>query len=79
MGQALRKEKQVDKCTGTVILAWHRNSGAVIRDNVLSPLDLQIASHALSLDAVLITSDKAFRQVEGLRLENWTGVQKKAG
>ena len=43
-----------------------------LRGKALSPLDLQIASHALSLDAMLVTSDKAFQQVVGLQLEDWT-------
>ena len=40
----------------------------------LAPLDLLIASHALSLDAVLVTNDKAFSQVEGLNVEDWAVV-----
>jgi len=38
----------------------------------LGPLDMQIAAHALSLGAILVTNDKAFHQVPGLTgLENW--------
>ncbi|GHU25880.1 hypothetical protein AGMMS50256_01510 [Betaproteobacteria bacterium] len=33
--------------------------------------DLLIAAHAKSLDAVLVTNDKAFRQMSNLRLEDW--------
>ena len=39
---------------------------------ILAPLDLQIAAHALNLDAVLVTNDRAFRQVAGLQIEDWT-------
>lgn len=39
---------------------------------VLAPLDLLIATHALSIGAVLVTNDKAFEQVPGLTIENWT-------
>ena len=39
---------------------------------ILAPLDLLIATHALSLDAVLVTNDKAFRQVVHLQVADWT-------
>ncbi|MEQ1546975.1 type II toxin-antitoxin system VapC family toxin [Methyloglobulus sp.] len=38
----------------------------------LAPLDHLIAAHALSIDAVLVTNDKAFYQVGGLTIEDWT-------
>jgi len=38
----------------------------------LAPLDLLIASHALGMDAVLVSSDKAFSQLATLSLEDWT-------
>ena len=38
----------------------------------LAPLDMMIAAHALSVDAVLVTNDKAFYQVGGLTIEDWT-------
>lgn len=38
----------------------------------LAPLDTQIAAHALSTGAILVSSDKAFLQVHGLTLEDWT-------
>jgi tRNA(fMet)-specific endonuclease VapC len=40
--------------------------------NALGPLDLLIASHALAVEAVLVTSDKAFNRVRGLQVEDWT-------
>jgi tRNA(fMet)-specific endonuclease VapC len=42
------------------------------RGRVIAPIDLLIASHALSIDATLVTSDQAFRPVTGLRVEDWT-------
>jgi tRNA(fMet)-specific endonuclease VapC len=39
---------------------------------VIAPIDLLIASHALSIDATLVTNDQAFRHVTGLRVEDWT-------
>ncbi len=38
----------------------------------LGPLDLLIASHARCAEAVLVTNDRAFAQVDGLRVEDWT-------
>ena len=39
---------------------------------VLAPMDLLIGSHALSIDAVLVTDDRAFGQLSGLFIEDWT-------
>lgn len=39
---------------------------------ILAPLDLLIATHALSVDAVLVTNDRAFGQVADLHVEDWT-------
>lgn len=39
---------------------------------VLAPLDLLIATHALSTGAILVTNDQAFAQVPTLQLEDWT-------
>lgn len=63
------------------ILAWDRAAaaryGAVRADmtgrgKVLAPLDLLIATHALAVDAVLVTCDQAFDLVPGLCIEDWT-------
>jgi tRNA(fMet)-specific endonuclease VapC len=38
----------------------------------IGPLDTQIGAHALSLNAVLVTSNTAeFRRIKGLTIENW--------
>jgi tRNA(fMet)-specific endonuclease VapC len=34
-------------------------------------LDLMIGAHALALGATLVTSDHAFRRIEGLKIEDW--------
>jgi tRNA(fMet)-specific endonuclease VapC len=39
---------------------------------VLAPMDLLIGTHALSIGAVLVTSDRAFAQLSGLSIEDWT-------
>jgi predicted nucleic acid-binding protein len=31
-----------------------------------------IAAHAISLDLTLVTSDRAFSLIDGLRTEDWT-------
>jgi tRNA(fMet)-specific endonuclease VapC len=50
---------------GTVRAAIERQGKA------LASLDLLIATHALVVDSVLVTNDRAFWQVEGLQLEDW--------
>lgn len=38
----------------------------------IGELDLQIAAHALALDAICVTNNtREFERIEGLRLENW--------
>lgn len=41
------------------------------RGKLIGPNDLLIAAHALALEAVLVTDDKAFAAVSGLKIENW--------
>ena len=62
-------------------LPWHRQVAlryGTLRAELgqqgkpLSPLDLQIAAHASSIGAVLVTNDKAFAKVQGLSVEDWT-------
>ena len=38
----------------------------------LAPLDMLIGAHALSVNTVLITNDRAFQQVGDLQIEDWT-------
>lgn len=35
-------------------------------------LDIMIAAHALSIQAVLVTNDHVFRRVKNLKIEDWT-------
>ena len=40
--------------------------------NIIGPLDLLIAAHALSLKSVLVTNnEKEFRRIPSLKVENW--------
>ena len=39
---------------------------------VLAPMDLLIGTHALSVDAILVTNDRTFGQLPGLLIEDWT-------
>ena len=60
---------------------WGRDEAAVYgrlrakqeaMGKTLGPLDMQIAAHAISLGAILVTNDKAFHQVPDLLgVENW--------
>jgi tRNA(fMet)-specific endonuclease VapC len=38
----------------------------------IAPMDLLIGTHALSIEAVLVTNDRAFGQLPGLLVEDWT-------
>ena len=42
------------------------------KGQTLAPLDRQIAAHALSTGAVLVTNDRAFKPVAELLREDWT-------
>ena len=63
------------------IHAWGREEAAVYGrlrakqealGKTLGPFDMQIAAHAISLGAVLVTHDKAFHQVPDLpSVEDW--------
>ena len=37
----------------------------------MGQMDMLIAAHALVLDAVVVTDDRAFLRVSGLKVENW--------
>jgi len=44
--------------------------------NVIGAMDLLIAAHAVSLDAVLVTSNvKEFKRVPDLKIENWVNIK----
>lgn len=80
--QATRLQRVVEEFLRRMdVLPWDRTSAArygttraalQARGLVLSPLDLLIAAHAQSVDAVLVSSDRTFRQVEDLAWEDWT-------
>jgi tRNA(fMet)-specific endonuclease VapC len=62
------------------ILPWDSNAAqeyAILRMTLekegkpIGNMDLMIAAHALALDATLVTSDRSFRQIRNLRLEDW--------
>jgi tRNA(fMet)-specific endonuclease VapC len=41
----------------------------------LANMDLLIAAHALSMQALLVTNDASFKQVKGLKTADWTKAQ----
>jgi len=62
------------------IRAWNSEAAhayADIRASVereghpMGNLDLMIAAHAIALGTVLVTADRVFRWVKGLRVEDW--------
>jgi tRNA(fMet)-specific endonuclease VapC len=63
------------------ILPWTSvaaNHYAVIRAALersgkpMGNMDMLIAAHALSVEAVLVTHDRVFRRVKGLKVEDWS-------
>lgn len=42
------------------------------KGKVLGSLDMMIAAHALAVDVILVTNDKAFKQTPKLSLEDWS-------
>jgi len=57
----------------TAALVYGTARAATQREGrVLAPMDLLIGSHALSIDAILVTNDRAFKQLPGLSIEDWT-------
>jgi tRNA(fMet)-specific endonuclease VapC len=41
----------------------------------LAALDMLIGAHAASVGAVLVTNDRAFQQINDLRMEDWTAAE----
>jgi tRNA(fMet)-specific endonuclease VapC len=42
------------------------------KGNSLGAFDMQIAAHAFSIGATLVTNDQAFKRVKKLKVEDWT-------
>lgn len=69
---------------GVTIFAWDseaakeygRLRSALEREGrVMGSLDMMIAAHAMALELILVTGDRAFRRIRRLRLEDWTKGQ----
>ena len=39
---------------------------------LLGSIDMLIAAHAISVGAILVSGDSAFRRIQGLKIEDWT-------
>jgi tRNA(fMet)-specific endonuclease VapC len=80
--EAKKLRAAVDELLGAVdVLAWTTATArryATIRAHLaqrgrpLAPFDVMIAAHAVERDAMLVTYDRAFGAVPGLRVEDWT-------
>jgi tRNA(fMet)-specific endonuclease VapC len=56
-----------------VAQAYGRLRAALEREGrLLGSLDMMIAAHAIALDLVLVTSDRAFARIKQLQTEDWT-------
>jgi tRNA(fMet)-specific endonuclease VapC len=62
---------------------WLKDSGAAVQYGYLRAdlerqgqpmgnLDIMIGAQALSLDAILVSSDRAFSRIKKLKVEDWT-------
>ncbi len=58
-------DSAIAECYGAVRAELERQG------KLLGLLDLLIATHALGTDAILVTNDQAFCQVDGLHVEDW--------
>jgi tRNA(fMet)-specific endonuclease VapC len=86
-GLAKRPEAVVLKATveaflvGVEVLAWSHDVAQTYgsfrtklqnKGTPLSPLDMQIAAHAFHINAILVSSDKAFSLMDLVVTEDWT-------
>ena len=80
--EAMRLRAAVESLLATVlVLPWDSAAASAYgtlraqlssAGKILSSMDMLIAAHAIASDAILVTSDKAFAQVEALRpVANW--------
>ena len=72
VGEVLKRVAVLPRDTATTAHHGPLRAGMEQRGRVPAPLDLLIAAHAASEGAVLVTDDRAFARVPGLRVENWT-------
>lgn len=71
--QAFLRRVEVLPWDSAVAAAYGNIRAALVaQGKVIAPLDLLIAAHALANGAVLVSNDQAFRQIDGLALEDWT-------
>lgn len=56
----------------TAVCYGETRAALAAQGKLIAPLDLLIATHALSCGAVLVSNDQAFRQLDRLLLEDWT-------
>ena len=68
----LRKIKIFSWTDDTAEVYGSLRAGLDVAGRGLGSMDLMIAAHALELNAILLTSDKAFLHIKDLRVENWT-------
>lgn len=70
--EAILQHLRVEDWCGPADLAYAGLRSELERQGIgMGQIDMLIAAHALALDAVVVTDDKAFSQVPGLKIENW--------
>src|SRR5271157_4547163 len=53
----------------------HARAALEREGTTMGNLDLMIAAHALAVEAVLVTNDRAFGRIKQLKIEDWTKPQ----
>ena len=72
VGQFLKRMDVLPRDSGTAARYGTLRAEMERQGKSLGALDLPIAAHALTVDAVLVTNDAAFAMVPGLTIEDWS-------
>lgn len=74
MRQVLSRFVILPWTSGTAVIYAAMRADLRRRGQSLGALDMLIAAHALEAGATLVSSDRAFRHVPGLTVEDWTAA-----
>ena len=72
VGELLKRMDVLPWDSATAARYGKERASLARQGKTLAPMDLLIATHALAMDATLVSNDQAFLQMTGLSLEDWT-------